>query len=346
MNTFFKRIFLSRYALHTSFWILQIFSDALAQITIYDNDKSIFFLNLLSLYGLQVFICCLNVFFLIPRLYNTGRRALYFVVILLFVVVYSYSITHIQHLFFKNYFSTSESLSKAVYHFTLNSCSIIRVLVVTVFIALAREWLLKTFLENEQKTERAANEIHFLRSQLNPHFLFNTLNNIYGLVLTQSSQAREVILKLSDVMKYTLYESTQETVTLKEDLQNVLNYISLERLRQGNNASIETQIDYQAGDQLICPLLILPLVENAFKHGVNRIRNSFLHFCLIANEKTITVKITNSKSETIAKKKNDHAGIGLNNLKRRLSLFYPGKHSFEIADESKTYTVRLTLQLS
>lgn len=347
MNSFFNRLFLSKYALHILFWLLQIFSDALGQITIYDNNKEIFFLNLFSLEGLQIFICCFNIFFLIPRLYQNNKKVWYWIIIVCLVVLYSYSITHIQHYFFSNYFSTSESLSKTIYHFTLNTCSIIRVLVITVFIAMAREWLLKTFLENEQKAERATTEIHFLRSQLNPHFLFNTLNNVYGLVLTQSPQAKEVILKLSDVMKYTLYESTQETVTLKEDLENVLNYISLEKLRQGNNASIETDIDYQSGEQLICPLLILPLVENAFKHGVNKsIRDGFFHLYLKADKRTILVKITNSKTESVVKANDEYTGIGLANLKRRLLLFYPGKHVFEIESSSKIYAVKLKLDLS
>jgi two-component system, LytTR family, sensor kinase len=345
MNTFFKRLFLSRYALHAVFWTLQIFSEALAQLTIYENDKAIFFLNLLSYHSLQIFICCFNVFFLIPHLYRSGKRTLYWIVVVILVITYSYAVTQLQQYFFKNYFETSETLSKTLYHFTLNTFSIIRYLVVTVFIAFAREWLLKTFLENEQKTERAKSEINFLRSQLNPHFLFNTLNNIYGLVLKQSPLAKEVILKLSDIMKYTLYESTQEKITLKEDVENVLNYISLEKLRQGNNAVIETCIDYQSGDQLVCPLLILPLVENAFKHGVNNtIHGGFFRLSLKADKEKLVVDIVNSKTnkrETNA----EHAGIGLYNLNRRLSLFYPGKYSLESHDQPEVHTVKLTVDL-
>ena len=173
-------------------------------VTIFDNDKAIFFQNLFSVFLLQVFVCSINVFVLVPRLYKPGKKLIYAFVIVLLIAGYSYTITQTQNYFFRNYFSTSETLSKDLYHFTMNALSITRHLLITFLIALAREWILKTFRESEQKTEQAKTEIHFLRSQLNPHFLFNTLNSIYGLVITQSPQAKEIILKLSDIMKYDL----------------------------------------------------------------------------------------------------------------------------------------------
>ncbi len=347
MNYFFKRLLVSKYGLHIIFWSLQVLSNALSEITIYDNDKPVFFLNLLTLHALQITICCLNVFVLIPHVYKSGKQLIYWLMIIFMVVIYSYAITRLQHHLFGNYFSTSETLSKSLYHFTLNTFSIIRYLLITMLIALAREWLLKTFREKEQKAEQAKSEAHFLRSQLNPHFLFNTLNSIYALVLTQSSQAKEIILKLSDIMKYTLYESTQPVVTLKEDIGNIMNYIDLERLRQGNNASIETHISYGTGDQLICPLLFLPLVENAFKHGVNnKIHNAFFLFSLVSEENRIISEISNSKTDETAKINKNHTGIGLDNLQKRLALFYPGKHQLEINDSATTYTAKLTIDIS
>jgi LytS/YehU family sensor histidine kinase len=166
-------------------------------------------------------------------------------------------------------------------------------------------------------------------------------------VLTKSSRAKEIILKLSDIMKYTLYESNEETVSIKADIDNVLNYIELEKVRQGNNALIETKINYGSGDQLICPLLFLPLVENAFKHGVNdSLQDAFLYFSFEADANTVMAEISNSKTNAEVKNKKEHPGIGLYNLKRRLSIFYPGKHSIEISDEPKTYTVKLIIDIS
>lgn len=346
MGTFFKKLFISKYALHIIFWALQIFSNALAEITIFDNSPSIYFLNLLVVHAFQIIICSLNVFLLVPQLYKTGKRLGYWLSITGLVLLYSFSLTQIQHLYFKNYFSTSETLSKTFYHIALNGMSIIRYIIVTVLIALAREWLLKTFRDSEQKAEQATSEIRFLRSQLNPHFLLNTLNSIYGLVLSQSSKAKEIILKLSDIMKYTLYESNEERVLLKDDIENVVNYIDLEKMRQGNNAQIKTHVNYGDGNQLICPLLFLPVVENAFKHGLNsQIRNAFLDFSLEADKKYIRVAISNSKAST-EKNKAGHAGIGLHNLKRRLSLFYPGKHSIEIDDGRDTYSVKMEIHIA
>ncbi|MES2332650.1 MAG: histidine kinase [Bacteroidota bacterium] len=343
MKSVFQRVFLSRSALHILFWSLQIFSDAVSQMTIYENNKQVFFLNLLAVNGLQILLCCVNVFYLVPRLYKNGKKSAYWTLVTVLVIGYSLSISHVQQLLFKHYFSTSEVLSKEIYHFVLNSASIIRYLVVTVLIDLAREWLRTTFYENEQKAAKAASEIRFLRSQLNPHFLFNTLNNIYGLVLIQSPQAKDIILKLSDIMKYTLYEAEEDKVLLTKDIENVLNYIDLERVRQGNNASINVQIDYDGSDPLITPLLFLPLVENAFKHGVNStMAGAFFRFSLSVKDQMVIAEIENSKG--IETEKETHAGIGLQNLRRRLELFYPGNHQLTISDQSGIFAVTLTLR--
>ena len=142
----------------------------------------------------------------------------------------------------------------------------------------------------------------------------------------------------------TLYESSQEKITLKEDVDNVMNYIELEKLRQGNNAVIETDIHYGTGDQLIAPLLFLPLVENAFKHGVNnKIRDAFFRFSVTGEQGKVSAEVINSKSRAPLDADQEHAGIGLHNFRRRLELFYPGKHSLEIQETEGNYIARLTI---
>ena len=178
--------------------------------------------------------------------------------------------------------------------------------------------------------EKLRAEVNYLRAQINPHFLFNTLNNLYGLSLQQSPKTPELIIRLSRMMDYMLYEVEGTKVLLQRDLENLLNYIEMERIRQGNNALIYYDVEGEISNQLIEPLLFLPLVENAFKHGVNQIiEGAYLEVKVIIKEDHLSFTVKNNYK---AGKDRDqvHQSLGLVNLRKRLELFYPGKHLLEI----------------
>jgi len=191
------------------------------------------------------------------------------------------------------------------------------------------------------KAEKSKTELLLLRTQINPHFFFNTLNNLYALTIKNSKQAPEVILKLSDMMRYTIYEGEKETVKLKDEIEYLNNYIELHRIRYKKTVEITFKHEID-GNLSIAPLLYIILLENAFKHGIESLsENAFIHINLYEDQEFIFFKIENNFNP---KKITDSNGIGLQNLKRRLSLLYHQKHELTVDSTNSIY--KATLKIS
>jgi len=190
------------------------------------------------------------------------------------------------------------------------------------------------------KAEKSQAELALLRTQINPHFFFNTLNNLYALTVKNSKQAPEVILKLSDMMRYTIYEGEKENVAIKNEIEYLKNYIELHKIRykktvgfQFNNSVDETLI--------IAPLLFIILLENAFKHGVESLtEDAYIYIDISNDDDFIHFVIENNFDPTEISKT---TGIGLTNLKRRLSLIYPQKHELIIKQQENIYKATLKI---
>jgi LytS/YehU family sensor histidine kinase len=198
---------------------------------------------------------------------------------------------------------------------------------------------------DQVELEKLGTEIKYLRAQINPHFLFNTLNNLYGLSLERSEKTPEIILKLSQIMDYMLYESNDLKVYLKKDINNIENYIDIERIRQGNNAGILFEVKGEISNQVIVPLILLPLVENAFKHGVNTIiKGAYMHVSIEVNGADLSIDVKNNFKKSGDEESRE--GIGLSNLQQRLDLFYPDAHTMEVEATNDDYHVNLKLRLS
>ncbi len=191
------------------------------------------------------------------------------------------------------------------------------------------------------KDEKAKTELLHLKSQVNPHFFFNMLNNLYGLVDKDSKKAQELILKLSDMMRYSIYEGQKELVALSAEVDYLQNYIALHKMRY--HKTIDVVFNHQIGetDYRIMPLLFIILLENAFKHGVENLReNAYVHINLSAANNEICFDIENNFDST---QDNVQEGIGLNNLKRRLELVYPNSHTLSFSKTNDIYKARLTI---
>lgn len=210
---------------------------------------------------------------------------------------------------------------------------------------------LKLFiLWHERKEAILQAELNFLKGQLHPHFLFNSLNNLYALSLDNAPQTPGIILGLSNILRYVLYECTSEQVLLTRDIEVLNDYIELEKLRYEDRLELNVNINNTAGNTEIAPLLMLPLVENAFKHGAAETTGTpWINIELCASGSNLIFKISNSKPERCFENNNDqkhHGEIGLLNLRKRLELLYPGKHSFSYFDESECFIAELNVQLS
>ncbi len=210
-------------------------------------------------------------------------------------------------------------------------------------IILGASWFTKQIISLVRlKNEKAKSELLHLKSQVNPHFFFNTLNNLYGLVGTDPKKAQKLILKLSDMMRYSIYEGERDLVSLKEEVYYVKNYIELHKMRYHKEIDVqfEVQID---GEYKVMPLLFIILLENAFKHGIENLHeDAYVHLSMKTNNNEVFFEIENNFDVLQAKGDN---GIGLENLKRRLELVYPKKHILSLSKREKIYKAQLILQL-
>jgi len=191
------------------------------------------------------------------------------------------------------------------------------------------------------KAEKSKAELSLLRTQINPHFFFNTLNNLYALTVKNSKQAPEVILKLSDMMRYTIYEGEKQRVSINDEIEYLNNYIELHKIRY--KKSVEISFNHKIDPDLtIAPLLFIILLENAFKHGIETLsENAFIHMNLYEDDKFIHFDIENNFDPNEI---NESNGIGLENLKRRLSLLYNQKHELIVDTTDNMY--KATLKIS
>ncbi|MTI27274.1 sensor histidine kinase [Fulvivirga kasyanovii] len=191
-------------------------------------------------------------------------------------------------------------------------------------------------------------ELKFLRAQIHPHFLFNTLNNLYALALKKSDSAPEVVLKLSDLLNYMLYECNTDTVPLTKEIELVKNYVALEKLRYGDRLDVSFSVRGDVSGKTIAPMLVLPFVENSFKHGVSgETDHSWISIDLNVKDDLLTLKVDNSKSaDQTIDEQNYREGIGLQNVNRRLELLYGGGYELKILDAEDSYLVVLKLHLN
>lgn len=202
-------------------------------------------------------------------------------------------------------------------------------------------WLVKQLISiHSLKKEKAATELMLIKSQVSPHFFFNMLNNLYGLVGKDPKKGQELILKLSDMMRYSIYEGEKEVVTLQEEVDYLKNYIELHKMRYHKKIDVRFNCKIE-DDYKVMPLLFIILLENAFKHGVERLRDgAYVHVNMITSNDEIQCTVENNFDNSEAM---DEPGIGLKNLQRRLELVYPNKHKLTFKTLEDNYKVQLTL---
>lgn len=200
--------------------------------------------------------------------------------------------------------------------------------------------------QQEKQKERLQSELSFLRSQISPHFIFNILNSIVYLIRTKSDLAEPVTLKLSELMRYMLYESENAQIPLGKEVAYLKNYIELQQVRFGEDVDIVFDAEGEASTQMIEPMLLIPFVENAFKHGVGMVLNPSIKIVLNISENTLSFSVKNKIAPETAMHKDTSSGIGLKNVQRRLELLYPETHELLIQGEKDWFWVDLRLKFN
>jgi LytS/YehU family sensor histidine kinase len=215
------------------------------------------------------------------------------------------------------------------------------------FIAMLKfleDWFQLEASRQEMINEKLSAELRFLKAQINPHFLFNTLNNLYYLAYTQSPNTTEVIAKLSQMMRYMIYDSNHSKVPMNKELEYMQNYISLENLRLNEQIPIKFEIEGSPEQVFITPLILITFLENAFKHGVgNNNSHAWVNISIKIGKNTCIYTVENSKF--ISQKEGEKSGIGLQNVRRRLELSYPEHYTLMEEDRGDSYYVQLKLNL-
>lgn len=205
------------------------------------------------------------------------------------------------------------------------------------------EWRKNEDLRKKVENEKVSSELQFLKTQLNPHFLFNSLNAIYSLSVKSSPNTSEAIISLSELMRYMLYEADKDRVKLGKELEYIKNYVQLQRLRLSDSVNVKLKISGEDRGKEIPPLLFISFIENAFKYGTDYKGKTYVNINLLIQEKAIHLRVENKIGAP--RKQSKNSGVGLENIKNRLRLLYPNSHDLQIYDDGKTYIVDLTLNL-
>lgn len=208
---------------------------------------------------------------------------------------------------------------------------------------LFKHWFMKQQEWLQAQKEKVTAELQLLKAQVHPHFLFNTLNNIYSFSLTQSPQTPEMILRLSSLLSYMLYDCRADEVPLEKEIDVMKDYIQLEKARYGDKIDISLNIEGDIKDKYIAPLLLLPFLENAFKHGTSdQLEKSWLSMDIAVKKYTLHCKIANSKNNHVPL---SASGIGVENVRKRLHFIYPDQHELKTSDEGYFFVVALRVEL-
>jgi len=341
---FVPRFLTNRWVYHVLIWVALF----LVFVLIEPKDKGLRYaimtegLNI-CFYAILVYF---NLFYLVPLFLKKQRYAWYFIAVGLTVFL----ITQFKTLVF--YFkyagipkAQNDLQSEQIYYYLLH----LLLVGFSTTLAITRDWLRHQNERIELENKTMQTELQYLKAQINPHFLFNSLNSIYALTLKKSDHAPDMVLKLSEMMRYMLYECNEMKVPVFKEIKYLQNYLDLERIRQGHHVDIAFRLTGDIKDQNIAPLLLIPFIENAFKHGPNTgVDDPFVHIDMELNDDLFTFNIKNNTKEQERQmwpgKKS--GGIGLVNAKRRLNILYPDKHDITTDKVDNIYKVQLEIDLT
>lgn len=342
----------ARISLHILFWIIvgYFYYSVFMWNSEFPKVSLIFTIGLLPVAIVETYI--FN-YVLVPK-YLSNKKYLYFLFFSFFTVLISTWLSFLIVFYaLISILNTEASLEPAALHPELQVISLNFI----VFFAIAVKQIKRAFYMQQEKNELEKAqlttqlklkeaELKLLKAQVHPHFLFNTLNNLYGLTLEKSDNAPQMVLQLSEILDYILYRCEAPKVLLHEDLNNLKNYIEIEKIRYSDKLKLEFDFPEHTGKLKIAPLLLLPFVENAFKHGVSHFPGvAYVTLKTSLAGKNLIFSIENSKNPLMKDDNNQRKGIGLMNVKRRLELLYPKKYILTIDEQQETFSVNLTLEL-
>ncbi len=334
----FNRLILNRNLQHLFFWSLSFL--ILMNVLKVSSDVNQIDLIYTAIFHIPILLVVyINLRILFPGLLENDRYLWYAVSLIglialgsaFYLLLFNSWIDYIfEGYYFIAYYSFWDiSLYFVIYLFT------------TSLLRLARSW----FRLKDIETEKNKAELKALHAQINPHFLFNSLNSIYALSRKHSDEVPGKIVQLSDLMRHIIYDSENDFIPLEKEIEMLKNYIGLQNLRSAQKSRIIFETSGEIEGKMIAPMLLLPFVENSFKHGIKGGGDDvFVRIELQIINDELLMEVENNKGKS-ADPLEEQKGIGIENVRKRLSLIYPGRHNLKISDAERTFTIKLKLQL-
>jgi two-component system sensor histidine kinase AlgZ len=351
MNSFFTRYRVV--LLHISFWCVYIsfFFYNVSSRPRHPNEEvslwSTFFFTVFNV-TFNMLVAYINYFIFLPRFLKYRKLGRYLLGYAIPFIAITILRVHLQRYIVDGYTHQEHYFYSTLYIVQMTSTSLFIVIFVSM-LRFAKDWFELEAKKKELENEKLSAELSFLKEQINPHFLFNTLNNLYYLAYTKSDNTTEVIAKLSQMMRYMIYESNYKQVELSKEIEYMKNYVSLERLRLNNEIPIEFKVNGDPAGIKIAPLILITFLENAFKHGVaSDNKKAWVNLTIDLSGKNCIYTVENSKIPKVNSVTSEQgkSGIGLQNVKRRLELTYGESYDLEVKDLPDRYYVQLKLLLN
>jgi LytS/YehU family sensor histidine kinase len=212
-------------------------------------------------------------------------------------------------------------------------------------IKIVKKWLEQQEEKHEMEKQNLQTELNLLKAQLNPHFLFNTMNNLYSLSLEESSKTSEGIAKTAELLRSVLYECNESEIPLEKEISLLENYIGLEKMRYGNRLQVNFNVNGEVKEHKVAPMLLFTFIENCFKHGCgNNPNHLVVNISVDASKSGILFKTENGKNKKLRQKDKKSGGVGLKNARKRLEIIYPNRHHLHVSELENTYKVHLEIR--
>lgn len=339
----------SRVLWHILFWACYLAMYTLTYGS-FEDTYDVEFYWALAYLPLKIAAVYLTLYFIIPRYFLQKKYVAATVFTFSLILVASFIQSVLDHYVFYPIFFY-EFMSVSIFNISKilkNGLGIYPVVALAAFIKITKHFYSEETKLQEIRQQKLEAELNFLKGQIHPHFLFNTLNNLYALTLKKSNAAPEVVLKLSELLSFMLYECNSPTVALDKELKLIENYIELEKIRYDDRLTTSYKVKGDISDSRIPPMLLLPFVENAFKHGTSdSLEEVWVDINVEIEHQKLTLSVRNSNGHDSEEKEefDYQKGIGLKNVNRRLELLYHEFYRLETSDDADSYSVFLEIEL-
>lgn len=333
-----------RIAYHCLFWLIYLIWGSYITGSYDGNYKRAFLSDLIHL-PVKLAVAYFLLYYLLPRYNQTKRYGQQLIILILLIIVSAFIFRATIYFIIQPYFYPESEIHFWNYpKFLWSVFEVFSISAIAVSIKLFKGKYEGLQREQELEKEKLKTELRFLKAQINPHFLFNTLNNIYGLSLKKAPETPESILKLSGLLQFMVHDGSEDSIKLTDEITAINDYIALEKLRYGKRLNIIFEKELENENVQIAPMILLSFIENSFKHGAGESRkDSFIHIKLVVKDEKVLFQVTNSKE---GESSDDQTGIGLKNISRQLDLIYGKSHSLDIYNSSELFTVVLKINLN